>query len=151
MTLILVSAAALAACSDDKAPAAKGPEASEGTIAVEIRANARVTLEEKADDVLAVTMTMDQAFDVVDPGAVFKADGRIERFPEAGMRMYTARFQPAARPGSPCGEGKAPTLALALNRRLENARVSGGLTVYCDARPVRILRLAGDLPLKTAP
>ena len=148
--LALLAIVALAplvlACNKDKI-APKGPEHAEGTIAIELRANAQLTLQEKADDALAVSMKLDQPFDVFDPSATIVADGRIERFPEAGLRMYTAQFQSPPRAGSPCGD-KPASVALALTRRLENARVSGALTVYCEAKPVKVLRLAGELPIR---
>lgn len=139
-----------AGCSEDQAPTgAKGPESAEGDLAVEVRANARVKLEERPNDLLDVTFTLDRGFDLLEPGSTLAAQGRIERFPETGLRLYTVTFPtaPSPRADSPCG-AKAPTLILSLTRRLENARVSGALTAYCDASPKRVLRVAGNLPIR---
>ena len=138
-------------CSENLAPTAgvKGPENAEGDLAVEVRANARVKLKEKPDDRLDVTFTLDRGFDLLEPGSTLTAQGHIERFPETGLRLYTVTFPTAATPraDSPCG-AKAPTLILSLTRRLENARVSGALTAYCDTTPRRVLRVAGNLPIR---
>lgn len=144
---------ALAACSTDEAPV-QGPEASEGDLSVDIRGGAHVRIAETAakDGTIDVSLALARGEGVTDPNAPLSALGRIERFPEAGLRLYTARFPVPARAGSPCGD-KAMTLALALTRRLDNARVSGALTAYCEGSvdrgaPARIFRLAGSAPLQ---
>lgn len=143
----------LAACSSDKAPTPQS-ESAEGDLSVDIRGGAHVRIAETAakDGTVDVALSLARGEGVADPGAPLAAQGRIERFPEAGVRLYTARFNVPARAGSPCGD-KAMTLALALTRRLDNARVSGALTTYCEGSvdrgtPARIFRLAGSAPLK---
>lgn len=143
-----------AGCSTDHAPPEQGPERSEGDLTVDLRGGAHVRLTEHAakDGTVDVELSLARGEGVADPGATLTATGRIERFPEAGLRLYTARFTGAARAGSPCAD-KPMTLALALTRRLDNARVSGALTAYCEGSvdrgtPARLLRLAGNAPLQ---
>jgi hypothetical protein len=144
---------ALAACASESQPERK-TERAEGDLSVEIRGVAHVRFEPRGDADLDVALTLDRGFDLAPAGVALTAPGRVERFPEADLRLYAARFSIAnGASGVPspaiCG-GQSVTLALALTRRLDNDRVSGALTAYCEgsAVPLRILRLAGPLPLR---
>jgi hypothetical protein len=122
-----------------------------GQLAVDIRDQADVEIrgEGPALDV-DVTVKLSKGFGLVKDGAALMAPGRVEAFPEAGMTLYTARFEaPAIEGGSgPCG-AQPVSLALSLHMR-EGTRASGSLAAYCGAgtysgEPARILRLSGDL------
>lgn len=145
--LLAILASLTSACSSDRAPQPAGPEHSQGDLSVEVRGAARIRLEQQGTD-LAVTLTLDRvaAADLV-PTTELKARGTIERFPEAALRLYAATIPIGP---TPACANKPTTLALALTRRLENARVSGSLAAYCEGTPtpLRILRLAGRLPLE---
>ena len=144
---VLVAAGALAGCKDH-ASASAGPERFDAPLTFDIRTTGALHLEERPAErgSADLTLTVGQGFDLFDVGAPLAAPARIEAFPEAGLRMYTAHFSVPGRPGGPC-EGRGLALELALTRRLENARLSGALTVYCPdavarAAPIRVLRVA---------
>jgi hypothetical protein len=76
------------------------------------------------------------------------AEGDLLSFPEAKYQIYTLKFQGPAVPEGPCGSD-AISYALSLTRHEESAEVIGGIAVHCgdslDGRPVRMLRLRGEL------
>jgi hypothetical protein len=120
-----------------------------GTLAVDIRGSADVTLAVRSPSEMDATVTLADGYGLAASGAPLTARGRIESFPEAAAwQLYTARFSSPPIAGGPCAD-KPVSLALALTRRDGNARVAGALTAYCgDATyagvPARVLRLTGE-------
>jgi hypothetical protein len=141
--LVLFSACADSTSSNPVDAAVKG------TLAVDIRGSADVTLVPRGPHDLDVTVALADGYGLVAPGTPLSAKGRLETFPEASAwQLYTARFSSPPIPSGPCGD-KPVSLALALSRRDGNARVAGALTAYCgDATyagvPARVLRLTGE-------
>jgi hypothetical protein len=129
------------------------PKAMIGTLSVELRQTVDVSFTPRIgqDGLDAVLAFGDGDFDVFDAHTTLRGSVTVESFPEAQLSLYVATFSAPARAGGPCGD-QPMTLALSLERRQSNARVGGGLTVYCGASkasgvPARILRMSGDLPL----
>jgi hypothetical protein len=122
-----------------------------GTLAVDTRDSADVTLGVRPDKSVDVSMTLrGQGFGFVQADAPLTAKGKLEAFPEAGMDLYVAKWSLPKGAGGPCGQGPT-SLALSLTRRGGNNRVGGSLTAYCGKDtyfgvPARVLRLSGDLP-----
>lgn len=99
------------------------------TLDLDIRDSASVRVERRGE-ALDVSIELSKGFGVAPEGERLSGKGRLERFPEAEMTLYTARFAVAAQPGGPCG--KEPiSLALSLSRRGVAPRLSGSLTPYC--------------------
>lgn len=163
--LLMLAALATGATACGKSEPAPTPPLAKATLAVEIRQSVDVTLanasknadgsgllgEGGVDVDLVFARTGDYAF--FDASQAFHARGRVEPFAEADASMLTARFSLPARASSPCG-AQPLSLSLALMRRGTNARVGGGLTVYCGAEvwsgvPKRLFRISGELPLAT--
>ena len=148
-------ASLLAACShDDGSNGAQdtGTNVIAGTLAVDIRQTVDVSLTPRGDGALDGALSFgDGDFQYFDAHTAFRGVVSVSTFPEAQTSMYAAIFAAPARTSSPCAD-QPLTLALSLVRRGTNARVGGGLTIYCgDGKtsgvPARILRLTGDLPL----
>ena len=76
------------------------------------------------------------------------AEGELLSFPEAKYQIYTLLFQGPPVPDGPCGQD-AISYALSLTRHEESPEVIGGIAVHCgdslDGRPIRMLRLRGEL------
>jgi hypothetical protein len=146
--LLIALAALTYGCSTEEAPIpATGPL--KGQLSVDIRELADVEVR-GSGPAIDVTIKLSKGFGVAPEGTSLTGAGRVEAFSEAGMTLYTARFDAPAVPGGAgrCG-AEAVSLALSLHQR-EGARVSGSLAAYCGAgvfsgTPARILRLAGDL------
>lgn len=145
----ILSALAMVACAeDDQVIAPPGPL--EGTLALEIRDQAQVKIEGMGDRP-TISIQISKGFGVAPEGLMLTAQGFIEEFPEAKMKLYTARFDPQPVDNSRCG-AEPVALALSLHQK-EGARVSGSLAVYCGTaidggEPIRILRLSGELRSK---
>jgi len=153
-TLALVALAMLAAgCGDDATKPPPGNAKITGKLELELRETATVTIEPDPSDAsgkAAITIEPSASYGLLGGGAL-RADGFVERYPEAGTTLYTAKLEAPAQSDGPCGE-EPISLALALHRQGDNAIVVGGLSAYCGAGkhygvPVRVLRLVGDLPL----
>ena len=149
--LAMCSVAALACSKSNDAPppAADAGAGLNGTFAIDIRGSIDITMKETGDalEVDLVGRDMDFAgFFAAEEK--LHANGRVERFPEADFTLYTGTISLPARPASACGEGPI-TMALSLSRRGQNARLGGGLTVYCGDRaagiPKRVFRISGSL------
>ena len=117
---------------------------------VDIRNHADAVLTVDGDQ-LAAKLTLDRGFGVVaDDQLELRGTGKLERFPEADVVLYTARFSRPAVSGGPCKD-QPVSLALALHRRGAAARFAGSLTAYCGENvwaglPARNpLRLAGTI------
>lgn len=140
--------AVLAACgNDEQVPAPSGPVLS-GDLDLDIRDKATVTIEADGES-SRVTLTASKGFGVLPQGVALTGAGSIERFPEADGTLYTARLSGPKTDGGPCGD-QPVSIGFSLHRDESNARVSGGMAVYCGASvwhgtPVRMLRLAGSL------
>ena len=128
--IILCVLFGLAGCEADDPPA-KTPVDETLTLGldVDIRNHADVRLVRRGD-VLDVGLTLDASFGILPEGNELSGKGRVERFPEADLRLYTARFALAPASSGPCGS-EPMSLALALQRRGEDSRFSGSLTAYC--------------------
>lgn len=125
--LLLLPLLALAGCAD-------GDEATKAEVEVleldlDIRDHAQVRIERRGS-ALQVSLTPTRAFGVAEDGAKLMGKGTLERFPEADLLLFTARFSGVAVAGGPCGD-QPVSLALALHRRGTAPRVSGSLTPYC--------------------
>lgn len=121
-----------------------------GTLAVDIKGTADVTLAVAPDGALDVTLDVHakEAEGLV--GSKLSAKGRVEAFPENDSELYAAKLSAPATAGGPCGK-EPVSLGLSLHRRGKNERVGGSLAAYCGEGkyhgvPVRILRLTGSLP-----
>ena len=100
---------------------------------------------------MRVTVTSAAGFGLMPEGQALTADGFVERIPETGDTLYTARLAGPANAEGPCGS-EPVSLALSLHRPGNNATVLGGISAYCGDNtwygvPARVLRLAGPLPL----
>jgi hypothetical protein len=148
--------ALLVACSKDDG-GSNGQDAKSnvvaGTLAVDIRQTVDVALTPKGDGVnFDGTLTFgDGDFQYFDAQTVFHIAVAQSNFPEAQTSMYAATFSAPARASNPCAD-QPLSLALSLVRRGSNARVGGGVTIYCgegetSGIPARVFRLTGDLPL----
>ena len=96
---------------------------------LEIRDSASMQLTRTGEE-LDVSLALSKGFGVVADGARVAGKGRLERFPEADVALYTARFSLPPQADGPCGE-QPVSLALALHRRGDGPRLSGSLTPYC--------------------
>jgi len=124
--LLLASLGAVLACEDSEAPS---PETESFELDVDIRENAQVRVEKRGES-LEVRLTISRGFGVAEDGATLRGSGRLERFPEADVTLYTAKLSAPAVSAGPCGS-EPVSLALALHRRGTAKRVSGSLTPYC--------------------
>jgi hypothetical protein len=144
-----LAALALTGCyADDPPPAPLPKRVTSGDLSVDIRETAHLKLTTQGTD-LKATVTLTKGFGVA-PVSEIDGAGSVEAFPEAEMTLYTARFDAPADPSGPCG-AQPVSLALSLHRRGKDAHVGGSLAAYCGQGvwhgvPVRMLRLAGDLP-----
>jgi len=123
----------------------------EGSLAVDIRGSASVSLDVGGDGVVKAAVSLDEAAadGVLDWSKPLSFVGQVEGFPENGSELYTGKASLGAFGQGVCG-GEALSLGLALHRRGGNDRVGGSLSVYCgEGRffgvPGRIFRLSGDL------
>jgi len=139
-------------CHDfDHGPTGGGPLS--GSLALEIRDTADIEIVPGSDGVtMTVTLSLSSGFGVAPEAEPLSGQGRIEPLPEAGATLYTAKLAGPAQSDGPCG-AEPVSLALSLHRQGANAPVHGGLSAYCGADqyygvPVRVLRLAGELPLQ---
>jgi hypothetical protein len=123
--LVLVGLAALGCAGDD----ADRPKVETLELDVDIREHASVRLE-RQDDALDVRVTLSRGFGVAEDGVLLVGRGRVEKFPEAEVTLFTAKLDGAPVAGGPCG-AEPVSLALALHRRGAAPRVSGSLTPYC--------------------
>lgn len=154
---IILGAALLAAGCNSQPDVTRSPSATtSATLDEDIVYSADVKLVVRSDDTLDATLSLAHGYGVAPDGTALTGNGRVERFPETDLLLYTARFDVPAQSGGPCGD-KPVSLALSLHRRGPNARVSGSVTPYCGAStwfgaPARSpLRLAGDLPVPALP
>ncbi len=156
--VLLAAGAALLAGACNGQPEVTTPAATptSATLDLDIVYSADVKLAIRADDTLDATLSLGKGFGVAPDGESLSGRGRVERFPETDLLLYTARFDVPAQSGGPCAD-QPVSLALALHRRGDNAHVSGSATAYCGAStwfgtPARApLRLAGDLPAPASP
>jgi hypothetical protein len=143
---LLMASAALGCAAEEAPNPVSGPL--HGDLASDIREQASVEIREKGAEI-DVSIKLSKGYGVAPPGAVLDGQGRAEPFPEAGMTLYTARFDAPADSSGPCGADPV-SLALSLERRGDGARVSGSLAAYCGkgvfhGEPARIVRLSGNL------
>jgi hypothetical protein len=124
----------------------------EGELALELRDQIGITIDVSVDgQSMRVRLMPGAGYDLLAPDAALEADGKVSALPETGAVLYSAKFSAPAQQTGPCGS-EPVSVALALHREGNNAYVIGGLSVYCGAdrwygTPVRILRIAGELPL----
>ena len=124
----------------------------EGTLELELRDSATITIEIATDGVNGTMSVMPSAgFGLVEPATTLSGPGRVETFTEASSTLYVAKLSAPPRSDGPCGT-EPVSLALSLHRQGSNDMVTGGVAAYCGADqwhgvPVRVLRLAGPLPL----
>jgi hypothetical protein len=141
---------ALLGCSKSSESTPPEPDAGktvniEGTLALDIRQTVAVKITPAGD----LDLTFGEGeFGFFDPNSQLHGKAATEAFPEASTVLYTASFALPPRASSPCAT-QPIALHLSLSRRAQNARVGGGITVYCgDSKvPARVFRLSGDLPL----
>lgn len=109
-----------------------------------------IRIGERGGGTIDVTMQLatGEAADLFDASAPIVAPGRIDAFPEANTRLFSATTIVAGLPAGRC-KGQPVALALALHQRGTDARVAGALTAYCGERhagtPAKVLRLSGQL------
>lgn len=151
LALALVSCAPVFGCSknSDVPPPAADAGGLGGTFAIDIRGSIDVTMKQSGDALEVELVGRDMDF-----AGFFSAEeklhaiGRVERFPEADLTLYTGIVSLPARAASACGV-QPITMALSLSRRGQNARLGGGLTAYCGDRavgvPQRVFRISGSL------
>jgi hypothetical protein len=138
----------LLGCVDDRGTGATTELAAE--LSLEMRDTLRTRLVVGTDgESFTLRLTPSRSFGVLPAGSTIVGDGRIERFPEANMTLYSAKLSAPAEPAGPCRD-QPISLALSLQRQGSNATVIGGLTAYCGANrwygvPPRVLRVAGEL------
>jgi hypothetical protein len=140
------------ACSSNEEEKKQPPaEVLTGTLDVDIRDTADVAITTRADT-LTATLTISNDWGVLPKGEAISGKGRVERFPEADVTLYTALIDVSAQSGGPCGSDPL-TLALALERSGAGGYVVGSLTPYCGKNTDsgnyarNPLRLSGQLPL----
>ncbi|MFT3770566.1 MAG: hypothetical protein QM820_34500 [Minicystis sp.] len=147
-----LAALALVGCyADDPLPPPPEKTVITGDLDVDIREKAHVELTTVGTDV-TVSVSLTKGYGIAPAASEIKGTARVEAFPEADLTLYTARLDAPADPSGPCGMNPV-SLALSLHRRGKDAHVGGSLTAYCGAgvshgTPARLLRLAGDMPLK---
>ncbi|MEO7328277.1 MAG: hypothetical protein ABI193_06850 [Minicystis sp.] len=155
LSLVLAGAACLSGCGQDEpiTPVPQ-PKSFQGTLDVDIRGHAVVTVTVLPNGVPSVELTVDSvnALRLLEATTKLSASGRMEAFPENDSSLITAKFAQPAVSGGPCGD-QPVSLALSLHRRGTVTRVGGSITVYCGKDhffgvPLRILRLSGELPAK---
>ena len=145
-----------AGCGDESVPAPVPPVSEtnswRGSLSLEMRGSADVTLAAKPDGAVDVALALRDVDTrgLFDAATSLVASGRCEPFPETQSELFTATFPlaPSPSPESKCG-AQPVVLALALHRRAPNARFGGSLTAYCGERaagvPAFIFRLSGTL------
>lgn len=151
MKRVLLAAAlgVLVACSEDDAI---DPNHLEGTLSLELRDELSVVIDVGADGrTTSVALTASAGYGLVPVATRLAVSGSRELLPEANGTLYTAKLDALPQPGGPCG-AEPVSLALSLHRQGANATVMGGIAAYCGSgrwhgRPVRILRVAGELPI----
>jgi len=127
----------------------------QGELDLEIRDRVSITIEpSETGDAMQVSLTPTAGYDLLVPDAALAASGKISVMPEAASTLYSAKLSGEGQLNGPCGS-EPVSAALALHRQGTNAYVVGGLSIYCGAdrwygNPVRILRIAGALPLPKA-
>jgi hypothetical protein len=152
--VVALSMLALAACGDEAVPAPTPPAVTsyQGTLSLEVRGTADVTLLHTGPDTIDVSLALRDVNTrgIFDSATVLSGPGRREPFPETQSELFTSTFAlaPSTAADPPCGAAPV-TLALALHRRAPNLRVGGSLSAYCgdQARgvPAWIFRLSGTL------
>jgi hypothetical protein len=160
---LVVASMVVAACGGDTNKTSPPVSATlSGELSLELRDTAAVTVEPDPSDPTRATIivTPSAHFGLLGEEAALQARGRIDALPEANSTLYSAKFEIPAQTGdAPCGS-EPISLALTLHRQGQNAMVVGGLTAYCGAgrwfappgeAPIRVLRLAGELPLGDLP
>ncbi|MFO0567659.1 MAG: hypothetical protein U0263_18520 [Polyangiaceae bacterium] len=115
-----------AGCSSSAEPPAQVETAK---LDVDIRDSAELRIERRGSSI-DVTLVPSRGFGVSGDGQKLRGKGTVERFPEADIELFTARFASTGSSDGPCGDG-AVSLALALHRRNGQRRLSGSLTPYC--------------------
>lgn len=141
----------LAACADEETLQQQPPVPSfEGTLDLEIRGTAAVSLRSTGptDTTVSLTITNAAAPHLLDDGAKLEGPGTLEQLPESASELYVAKLSLPADPAGPCAD-QPRAIALSLHHRLGTPRFAGGLAIYCGTEPrgtpTRILRLSGTL------
>lgn len=83
-------------------------------------------------DAIDAEIVLTNGFGIAPAKQKLSGKGHVERFPEASMTLYTARFTLKGDADGPCGDDYV-SLALALHQRGTEPRLSGSLTAYCGA------------------
>jgi hypothetical protein len=128
------------------------PNHLEGALTMELRDKLAIVIDiDPAANTLRAQLTPSAGYDVLPAATLLQAHGIPRALPETGAILYTAKLELPAIPNGPCGS-EPISAALSLHRQAGSATVMGGLSVYCGAAtwhgvPVRVLRLAGDLPI----
>ena len=126
------------------------PSTTSGTLDLEIRGSAEITLTALpgSDTQTTVVVTGAAAPHLLDDGTKLEGAGRFEPLPEAGTELFAAKLSLPADLAGPCG-AKPRAVALSLVHRTAAPRFAGALTVYCGADhfgiPARVFRLSGTL------
>ena len=126
------------------------PSTTSGTLDLEIRGSAEITLTALpgSDTQTTVVVTGAAAPHLLDDGTKLEGAGRFEPFPEAGTELFAAKLSLPADLAGPCG-AKPRAVALSLVHRTAAPRFAGALTVYCGTDhfgiPARVFRLSGTL------
>lgn len=153
--LLLIPLLGLFGCGQDE-PITPAPRAQlyQGTLGVDIRGHAELSLSIPVSAAPSVELTVDSvnAAGLLPATTKLSAGARVEAFPENDSVLYSAKFSQPAVSGGPCGD-QPISLSLSLHRRGAVTRVGGSLTAYCGKDhffgvPVKMLRLSGELPLK---
>jgi len=131
----------------DGAPEPSATGAISGELSLEIRDTVQLSIEPRANGEASFELTPSAGYGLLKAGATIQASGHITALTEASATLYEAELDYDADP--PCGD--VTRLGLTLHRQGNNAAVFGGIAVYCgtgvdSSVPVRVLRLAGQLP-----
>jgi hypothetical protein len=130
LVLPIVAFTTLLACNSSSPDVATKAEKIELSLDVDIRDHADAVLT-VTGDAIDTKLTLGRGFGVVpDDQLELHGKGTLERFPEADLALYTARFSVPAVSDGPCKD-QPVSLALALHRRGAAARFAGSLTAYC--------------------
>jgi hypothetical protein len=119
------------------------------TLDLDIRDKAVVDLAINRDDIDA-KIRLTKGFGVAPENSTLEGIGHVERFPEANLTLYTARFTTKGASDGPCADDFV-SLALALHQRGNEPRLSGSLTAYCGAYTWHGIPARNPLRLATPP
>jgi len=102
---------------------------------------------QQTGDLLDGTFSVEQGDVLLPGGQPYSGTGTIERFPLAGMILYTLHFPGTVPTEGPCFP-EPVSYAITLIKRGDNSRLVGSLSVYCGEDhlgepPIRLMKISG--------